>query len=47
MICAILKLARRYYDYVTPQFCHTQFYTVKSGALMPTGNCMAESDFLF
>ena len=45
MIRAILKQARRYYDYVVPQFCHAQFYTVKSGALMPAGNCAAGSAF--
>ena len=47
MISAILKQARRYYDYVVPQFCHAQFYTVKNGALMPAGNCMVGSAFLF
>ena len=33
-------------DHIAPQFCHAQFYTVKSGALMPAGNCMAGSVFL-
>lgn len=45
MICAILKQERWYY--VVPQICYAQFYTVKNGALMPAGNCMVESTFLF
>ncbi len=45
MIFAILKQARQYYDYVVPQFCHAQFYTVENGALIPAGNCMVESAF--
>lgn len=34
-------------DHIAPQFCHAQFYTVETGALMPAGNCAAESVFLF
>ena len=47
MIRAILKQARRYYDDAALQICHVQFYTVKKGALMPAGNCMHKSAFLF
>ena len=41
------KQAERCYNYVAPQFCHAQFHTVKSGALMPAGNCAAGSAFLY
>ena len=44
--CAILKQARGYYNYIVPKICHAQFYTVKSGALMSAGNCVAGSAFL-
>lgn len=47
MICAIFRQAEWCYDYIVPQFCHSQFYTVNSGALMLAGNCVAESVFLF
>ena len=30
-----------------PQFCHAQFYTVKTGVLLPAGTCAAGSVFLF
>ena len=46
IICAILKQAERYYNYIVSKICHTQFYTVKSGALMFAGNCAAVSVFL-
>lgn len=45
MICAILRQARRNSDYVVWKIFHAQFYMVKNGALMPAGNCMAESAF--
>ena len=44
--CAVLKQAGRYYNYIVPKICHTQLYTVKSGALMFAGNCAAGSAFL-
>ena len=31
--CATLKQAERCYNYIASQLCHTQFYTVNSGAL--------------
>ena len=43
--CAVLKQAGRYYNYIVPKICHAQFYTVKSGALMSAGNCVAGSVF--
>ena len=39
------KQAERYYNYVAPQFRHAQFYTVKTGALMPAETCAARSAF--
>lgn len=49
--CVILKQASkqamRCHYYVAPQICYAQFYTVNSGALMPAGNCVAGSAFLF
>ena len=41
------KQAERCYNYVAPQFCHAQFYTVKSGVLLPAEICVAGSAFLF
>lgn len=39
--------AVRCYNYIAPQFCHAQFYTVKTGVLLPAGTCAAGSVFLF
>ena len=44
---AILKQVERCHNYIAPQVCYAQFYIVNSGALMPAGNCVAESAFLF
>ena len=44
---AIRKQAERRYNYIAPQVCCAQFYTVNSGALMSAGNCVAGSVFLF
>lgn len=37
------KQAERCYNYLAPQFRHAQVYTVKTGALMPAGTCVAGS----
>jgi hypothetical protein len=43
--CVILKQAERRYNYLVSQFCHFQFYTVKTGVLLSAGTCAAESVF--
>ena len=40
------KQAERCYNYVAPQFCYAQFYTVKTGVLLPAETCAAGSAFL-
>ena len=44
--CAILKQAKRRYNIVS-DIRYAQFYTVNRGVLMPAGNCVAGSAFLF
>ncbi len=44
--CEILKQAEWCYNYVASQFCHAQFYMVKTGVLLPAGICAAGNVFL-
>ncbi len=44
---AILKQTKQRYNYIVSEICYAQFYTVNSGVLMPAGNCVAGSAFLF